>query len=210
MPIWCSAIPGADSFLRGRMKLDVEAARRAITDHIATPLGLSVEEAAWGIHQVVNENMAAAARVHLLEHGRTPEHYSMVVIWRSGPDARLMALPEPCVCLTSSCRGRPGSAAAFGMLCAPVAFEMAQSRTVALNAVNWPDIGQMLDNMVTECRAHVISAGIDIGATTAHRSGWDLRYRGQGHEIQIDLENSSGRTSTGGRSISDFATSTNV
>jgi N-methylhydantoinase A len=73
------------------------------------------------------------------------------------------------------------------MLCAPVAFEMAQSRTVALSAVDWLDIEKMLDGMVEECRSHVISAGIDTSATTARRSA-DLRYRGQGHEIQIDLE----------------------
>jgi N-methylhydantoinase A len=80
-----------------------------------------------------------------------------------------------------------GVGSAFGMLCAPVAFEMAKSRTVALDAVDWPDIGQMLDGMVEECSAHVISAGIDASATTVHRSA-DLRYRGQGHEIQIDVE----------------------
>jgi N-methylhydantoinase A len=177
---------GADSFLRGRMRLDKEAARRAIADHIASPLGLSVEEAAWGIHQVVNENMAAAARVHLLEHGRTPEHYSMVAFGGAGPThaygvARALHLPDIIV------PWQAGVGSAFGMLCAPVAFEMAQSRTVALNAVDWSDIGKMLDGMVKECRTHVISGGIDIGATTAHRSA-DLRYRGQGHEIQIDLE----------------------
>jgi N-methylhydantoinase A len=177
---------GADSFLRGRMRLDEEAAHRAIADKIASPLGLSVEEAAWGIHQVVNENMAAAARVHLLEHGRTPEHYSMVAFGGAGPThaygvARALHLPDIIV------PWQAGVGSAFGMLCAPVAFEMAQSRTVALSGVDWSDIGAMLDRMVGECRTHVVSAGIDIGATTAHRSA-DLRYRGQGHEIQIDLE----------------------
>ena len=60
---------GADSFLSGRMQLNIGGGA-PIADHIASPLGLSIEEAAWGVHQVVNENMAAAARVHLLEHGR--------------------------------------------------------------------------------------------------------------------------------------------
>lgn len=177
---------GADNFLRGRMTLDVEAARRAIADHIASPLSMSVEEAAWGIHQVVNESMAAAARVHLLEHGRTPESYSMVAFGGAGPThaygvARALHLPDIIV------PWQAGVGSAFGMLCAPVAFEIAQSRTVALDAVQWPDIGRMLDGMVQECRENVISAGIDISAISTHRSA-DLRYRGQGHEIQIDLE----------------------
>jgi len=177
---------GADSFLRGRMALDVEAARRAIADHVAKPLGLSIEEAAWGIHQVVNENMAAAARVHLLEHGRTPEHYSMVAFGGAGPThaygvARALRLPDIIV------PWQAGVGSAFGMLCAPVAFEMAQSRTVALDAVDWSDIARMLDGMVQDCLTHVVSAGVGTAATTAQRSA-DLRYRGQGHEIQIDLE----------------------
>jgi N-methylhydantoinase A len=177
---------GADSFLRGRMSLDVEAARRAIADHVAKPLGLAIEEAAWGIHQVVNENMAAAARVHLLEHGRTPEQYSMVAFGGAGPThaygvARALRLPEIVV------PWQAGVGSAFGMLCAPVAFEMAQSRTDALDAVDWSDVAQMLDHMVQLCRTHVVTAGIGTAATTAQRSA-DLRYRGQGHEIQIDLE----------------------
>jgi N-methylhydantoinase A len=64
---------------------------------------------------------------------------------------------------------------------------MAQSRTDALDAVDWSDVAQMLDHMVQLCRTHVVTAGIGTAATTAQRSA-DLRYRGQGHEIQIDLE----------------------
>jgi len=177
---------GADSFLGGRMKLDGEAARRAIAEHIATPLAMSVEEAAWGIHQVVNENMAAAARIHLLEHGRTPERYSMIAFGGAGPThaygvAKALKLPRIVVPLQA------GVGSAFGMLCAPVAFEMAQSRTVALDAVDWPETAQLLDRMIEECRVNVVSAGIDSDATSIHRSA-DLRYRGQGHEIQVHLE----------------------
>ena len=177
---------GADSFLRGTMKLDHDAARGAITDHIATPLGLSVEEAAWGIHQIVNENMAAAARIHLLEHGRTPERYSMIAFGGAGPThsygvAKALKLPRIVV------PWQAGVGSAFGMLCAPVAFEMAQSRTIALDAVDWPEIAHLLEHMVDECKVNVVSAGIRTDATSIYRSA-DLRYRGQGHEIQVDLE----------------------
>src|SRR5438093_168115 len=54
----------AEFFLGGRMRLDRAAAARAVTEHVAGPLGLDVTAAAWGIHRVVNENMAAAARIH--------------------------------------------------------------------------------------------------------------------------------------------------
>src|SRR5205807_200090 len=61
-----------DYFLGGRIKLDLAAAREAIKGRVADRLGISVEEAAWGIHQIVNESMANAARIHTLERGKDP------------------------------------------------------------------------------------------------------------------------------------------
>jgi N-methylhydantoinase A len=60
----------AEFFLGGRMRLDRAAAERAVREHVAAPLGLETTAAAWGIHRVVNENMAAAARIHGIERGR--------------------------------------------------------------------------------------------------------------------------------------------
>lgn len=119
---------------------------QAITDHVTGTLGLSVEEAAWGIHQVVNENMAAAAgficsarpNSRALFHGCIwPERARHA--WRY-PSLRLPDIIDAVAA---------GVGSAFGMLCAPVAFEMAQSRTVMLNAVNWQISAQCSDNMIT-------------------------------------------------------------
>ena len=71
-------------FLGGRMQLDVAAAREAL-EAVATPLGLSIEAAAQGIHAVVTESMAAAARVHLVEKGKDPRAYAMVGFGGAGP-----------------------------------------------------------------------------------------------------------------------------
>lgn len=177
---------GTDSFLSGKMRLDKEAARRAISEHLAKPLGLSVEEAAWGIHQVVNENMASAARVHLLERGRTPSDYSMVAFGGAGPThaygvARALRLRELIV------PWQAGVGSAFGMLCAPVAFDMARSYTVALDGAPWAEIAAMLDVMVRDCRDKVAKAGVLESEIIATRSA-DVRFRGQGHEVQVDLE----------------------
>ena len=60
------------------MKLRKDLARAAIEKHIAQPLGISIESAAMGIHRIVNENMANAARVHILEKGLDPRRYSMM------------------------------------------------------------------------------------------------------------------------------------
>src|SRR5258707_2910919 len=75
----------ADFFLGRRMRLDVEAARRAIETRVAQPLGLTVTEAAWGLHRVVNENMAAAARVHGIERGKDLRGYPLFAFGGAGP-----------------------------------------------------------------------------------------------------------------------------
>ncbi|HEY6054986.1 MAG TPA: hydantoinase/oxoprolinase family protein, partial [Gaiellaceae bacterium] len=71
-------------FLGGRMALDLEAAHAAIAA-VAGPLGLSLDEAAWGIHQVVNENMANAARVHAVERGLDPRRLPLFAFGGAGP-----------------------------------------------------------------------------------------------------------------------------
>src|SRR3990172_3670400 len=74
-----------DFFLGGLMRLDVEAARRAVAERVATPLGLDLTEAAWGIHRVVNENMAAAARIHGIERGKDLRAYPLFAFGGAGP-----------------------------------------------------------------------------------------------------------------------------
>src|SRR5205823_7799404 len=66
-----------DFFLGGRMRLDVAAARRVIEERVARPMRLGLAEAAWGIHRVVNENMAAAARIHGIERGKDLRAYPL-------------------------------------------------------------------------------------------------------------------------------------
>src|SRR5262249_53986701 len=89
----------AEFFLGGRMRLDREAARRAVDEHIARPLGLDVIAAAWGVHRVVNENMAAAARIHGIERGRDLRTYPLFAFGGAGPVhcwqvARVLRVPR--------------------------------------------------------------------------------------------------------------------
>ena len=73
------------SFLGGRMQLDVAAARSAIERRIADPLGVSVEDAAFGIHDLVNEGMTNAARVHAVERGKDPSSLPLFAFGGAGP-----------------------------------------------------------------------------------------------------------------------------
>src|SRR5262249_61825909 len=75
----------AEFFLGGRMRLDRQAAQRAVEEHVARPLGLDVTQAAWGIHRVVNENMAAAARIHGIERGKDLRSYPLFAFGGAPP-----------------------------------------------------------------------------------------------------------------------------
>jgi len=80
-----------------------------------------------------------------------------------------------------------GVGSAFGMLCAPVAFDVARSLTVALDDAPWGEIAATFDSMVRDCRSRVAKAGVPEREIVTTRSA-DMRYRGQGHEVQVDLE----------------------
>src|SRR5262249_2698364 len=108
-------------FLGGRMPLDVAAAEEALRKW-ADPLGLTTPAAAWGVYEIVVENMAAAARVPIVEKGRDPRRYAMVGFGGAGPAhaarvARILGVREVIVPPAS------GVASALGFLVAPLSFE---------------------------------------------------------------------------------------
>src|SRR2546427_747367 len=75
----------ADYFAGGSLRLDRDGARRAIATRVAQPLGLAVEDAAWGVHAIVNTNMELATRVVSIERGRDPRDLTFVAFGGSGP-----------------------------------------------------------------------------------------------------------------------------
>jgi N-methylhydantoinase A len=174
-------------FLGGTMQLDVAAARLAIGEHIAKPLKISVEEAAMGIHRVVNENMANAARVHILEKGHDPRGYSMLAFGGAGPVhafqvARLLHAPQLIVPVGA------GVTSALGFLVSPVASEQVRSLVCPLDELDWARANQMLAEMEKEGFAFLASAGIGPAQAQVSRVA-DMRYTGQGHEISVRIPN---------------------
>jgi len=112
-------------FLGGKMQLDVDAARNAL-ERFGRRLGMTVEQVAWGIHQIVNENMANAARAHLGERGKDPRRLPMYAFGGAGPVhgygvAEILRLPA----LISPVGAGVGST--FGLLAAPLAFDFVRS-----------------------------------------------------------------------------------
>ncbi len=171
-------------FLGGRMRLDLEAARRGIEAEIARPLGLSLAEAAWGIHQLVNTNMELATRVVSIERGYDPRQLALAAFGGSGPvhGCRLaQALRIPRVILPAAA----GVTSAIGLLAAEVKFDLSRSYVTRLGALDPGHFRRIVEEMTAAGSEVVREAGV-TGPLTVARTA-DLRYVGQGYELTVPL-----------------------
>ena len=171
-------------FLGGEMKLDVEAARQALAG-VAAELDMRVEEVAWGIHQIVNENMANAARAHLGERGKDPRELPMYAFGGAGPVhgcnlAELLHLPT----MISPMGAGVGST--FGLLAAPLAFDFVRSAYSRLDEMDWSFVNGLFDDMCAEGRVILEQSGLGPDEIIYERTA-DMRYTGQGHEVSVPV-----------------------
>jgi len=174
-----------DYFLGGTMQLNKDKAMEAMHKKIAAPLGISVEAAAWGIHRIVNENMANAARVHILEKGLDPRLFSMLAFGGAGPVhafhvARLMHSPQLII------PAGAGVLSALGFLVSPVASEEITSYVCRLDRMDWLRVNEMLSRMREKGLEFLDHAGI-ARSNAIIQIVADMRYAGQGHEITVAI-----------------------
>ncbi|MFK7818690.1 MAG: hydantoinase/oxoprolinase family protein, partial [Planctomycetaceae bacterium] len=172
-------------FLGGKMSLDVASARNQIDKKIAQPLGMSVEEAAWGIHQIANENMANAARVHALERGKDPRRFPLFAFGGGGPvQAYRIALSLGSPQLIAPLGA--GVMSTVGFLSAPLAFDFVRSWTTTLDDMNWGRANELLGAMQAEGEELLTASEVEV-ADIVHDRKVDMRFVGQGHEIAVSL-----------------------
>jgi N-methylhydantoinase A len=176
---------GADSFLGGDMRLDVAAARDAIAREIGEPLGLSVEQAAWGIHELVNENMARAAAIHALEKARRIGDYAMVPIGGAGP-VHAAHIAMKLGVRTVICPPGAGVASAYGFLAARTAFSFVRGRIETLDALDFASAETMLGELEAEGRELLATAGVEAASVEVTVEA-AMRYVGQGYEIDVPV-----------------------
>jgi N-methylhydantoinase A len=162
---------------------------------VADPLGLTAIEAAWGIHETINEDVARAFRVHASERGVDYRRCGMVVFGGSGPlhgtsVARKLRIPRV-VCPLGA-----GVMSAFGLLASPIGFEIARSRRLALADLSSEAFEAELSLLETEIRALLAGAGVEDGAIRT-RFRLDMRYVGQGYEVEVPVEGRPGRRLAG-------------
>jgi len=173
-----------DHFLGGRMKLDRDAAERAIRTELAEPLGITVEEAAFGVHAIVNENMASAAKAYASEKGENPKSCALVGFGGAGP-VHACDLATRLGIETVLIPPRAGVAAAFGMIVAPVTYDAVRSRRMLLSRLTPDTLEQIRREMVDECMQRMPNT-VDREAVVYDFSV-DMRYLGQGYDVSAPL-----------------------
>ena len=173
-----------DFFLGGDMALDTEGSRAAVASRIGAHMGLEGLEAAWGIHQLANEAMASAARIHAVERGHEISSFPMFAFGGAGPVhaygvARILRLPQIVYPFGA------GVMSAIGFLTAPLAFDFVRSRPFRLEETDWDAANDLIAEMEAEGHAKLSEA---VGETeiTYERIA-DMRYRKQGFEVAVPL-----------------------
>lgn len=171
-------------FLGGEMALNLDAAQRSV-GRLADELGVSNLAAAAAIHRVVNENMAAAARMHAVERGKDLRRFTLVATGGAGP-VHAWGLAQALGLRTIVFPPRAGVASAFGLLAAPPAFDFARSLPGSLEQTNWDQVRLVLEAMVEE-GARLLAAAGSASAEFDTELSVDIRYRGQGSSLTVPI-----------------------
>ena len=172
-------------FLGGEMSLDREKAEQVIIEQIAEPLRLTSERAAFGIHDIVSEDVARAFRVHASERGFDYRASSMIAFGGSGPVhairvARKLGIPRVVFPVAA------GVMSAIGLLASPLSFEVAHTRERFLNDLDDEELRSLFAEIEKQAKAPLLAAGLDDSEMEIIRR-LDMRYHGQGHEIEVTL-----------------------
>ena len=171
-----------DAFLGGDMPLDAALAEAAMAP-IASAVGLEAVDVAAGIHEIVNQNMAAAARMHGVEQGIDLRGIPVLAFGGAGP-VHACGVAE---LLDSSRVVFPVNASvlsAFGTLVSPVRIDLARSMPRRLDAIDPGERDELLDSLRAEGRRVLTAAGV-APAAVEFRYGLDARYAGQGNEVTV-------------------------
>jgi N-methylhydantoinase A len=171
-------------FAGGKIKLDEAGAKTALQKAIGNPLGLKDFWPAAGVTEIVEENMANAARVHAIERGRDIAACTMIAFGGGAP-LHACRLAEKVGVKTIIVPKGAGVGSAIGFLRAPIAYEVTRSAAVSLDAFNAKAVNKLLQHMTADARA-VVEPALGKAKATVQIIA-DCRYVGQGHEIRISV-----------------------
>ncbi|QOV40884.1 hydantoinase/oxoprolinase family protein [Streptomyces ferrugineus] len=173
----------AETFLGGEMRLHTAEVHKALTREVAAPLGLELTDAAAGIVEVVTENMASATRMHLSEQGRDPADCALLAFGGAGP-AHAYGLAKALKMSKVIVPMRAGVMSACGLLTAAPTVDEVRSLPSPLADVDWDQVATLYDAMMTRATG---TLGPGDPEPVQVRRSVDMRYLGQGFEIEVDL-----------------------
>jgi N-methylhydantoinase A len=173
-------------FLGGTMLLDKSAAEKAIEEKVARPLGTRVAEAAFGIHDLINETMAAAAKTHIAEKGGNPNIVTISAFGGAGPVhayglAKKIGAPRIMVPPLA------GVGSALGFFTAPVAFDLTRSHRETLEDADFKQIELLFEALEKEGAAILQEA--DRDQKVIFERTLMMRFVGQGAETDLAIDN---------------------
>ena len=172
----------AEFFLGGDMPLDLASSQAAL-GRIADKLKLPVGDTAAGVHELVNQNMAASSRMHAVELGADLRGVTLLAFGGAGPVhacgvAELLESPRVIFPVNASVLS------AIGTLVSPVRIDLARSMVRPIQGIDEAERDALLSELREEGHRVLIAAGADSASVT-FRYGVDARYIGQGNEITI-------------------------
>jgi N-methylhydantoinase A len=173
-----------EHFAGGEVHVDVPAARGAL-ERLAKRVGLSLTEIAWGIHDVVNENMASAARVHIAERGRDPRDYALLCTGGAGP-VHAWGVAKKLGLAQVICPPAAGVASALGLLVAPARVDRVATIGIRLDRDSPAALEAAFRRLEDEARAVMADTGLKLEMATVKRLA-DGRFLGQGFDLVVDL-----------------------
>ena len=172
------------TFSGGKMALDINRAKRATAERIAAPLELDAQHGALGVSEIVDENMANAARVHAIESGKDLRPRTLIAFGGAAP-LHAARVAEKLGIGRVLVPSNAGVGSAVGLLRAPVAYEVVRGRLMRLDSFDAAAANALFAEMRAEGEA-IVRRGAPDAALSEQRSAF-MRYRGQGHEIAVNL-----------------------
>ena len=175
-------------FLGGDLSIDKDLAEKAIKEHIADPLGLSVTDAALGILKIINNNMALAINANSVAKGIDPRGFTLMGFGGAGP-LHSVALAEMIQARDVISPIQPGITAAMGLLVTDLQYEYTRSVLQTLDDADddaIKRINTIVDELTAEANAQLEADGIEPAARRFKKI-MECRYLGQGFELRADM-----------------------
>ena len=173
-----------DTFAEGKMQLNTKAAQDAMLQDVSVPLNISLEQGAFGVVEMVEENMANAARIHSVEHGVDLSKFSMIAFGGGGP-LHAVRLAEKLGMDRVIVPANSSVGSALGFLNAPISYELVQSYYTTLTNFNLESVNDVISSISTQAH-EIVTEGARNAELLETRSAY-MRYVGQGHEIQVTI-----------------------